>query len=511
MTYYDQWKEVDLQPCLEPIDHGAFSGLMKYPSYIGYLHSELLHPMVFIEITSKCNFFCGYCQSPTSIRPKGFMEEDLFRHIAAQLPDITNRPVALHIDGEPTLHPKFEHYVRILNSHGIRVSLASNGSTLQSSFHALDMDVCTYMSTSKEEFEARSSIDFERFNSRAMKYLSEWYVNDSKQNLVLKIYCPSEDANRPEVLRDKYDWIAGLVEQAGLPIQAIEYGALNFLTVVKPNGHKVSLSFSPIVAGGLFPESELYPGPKFNHADATEGFCDSAWSRMTIFCDGSIGLCCHGLQGETIYTRPEEIYEKSLRYLWLEHPYVKAFRHNMERKRLILDGCKQCLSRYPRREFYVTDGTFVPDVELNLGEELNFQENGNKALISGFATKVDGDGNLWTLANRPRFGFRVVTPNQMLLPESMLIEINAIAFAPKELGDNQHVDVIVNGTTIGRWKLSHGKPEVYRAVFPSNLLRDRAMMVALRFTERRSPYELKIGPDRRKLGMGISRIAVSAP
>lgn len=507
MTYYDQWKKVALQERVEPIEHKQFFGLMKSPEYFNYIRKELSSPTVFIEITSKCNFFCSYCHSATSIRPKGFMEEKLFRHIAAQLSTITNKPVALHVDGEPTLHPKFEQFVTILNSHGIRASLASNGSTLQNSFHKLDMNLCMYVSTSQEEFKNRSKINFKRFNDKVVEYLSEWYVNNSKQNLVLKIYCPSEDANKPETLRNKYDWVAGLVQKAGMPIQDIDYGAINFLTVTKPNGYRLTLGLSPIVAGGLFPATESYRAPQYNHVNADEGFCDSAWSRMTIFHDGSIGLCCHGIQGETIYTRPKEIFEKPLQYLWLDHPYVTAFRNNMERKKLILDGCKRCLSRYPLREFYVTTGTFVPDVEIMLGDTLDFRGDGASAFTFGFAAKVDALGKIWTIANQPQFGFGISTPERSL-PESMALEIDAVAFAPEELGAEQYVDVMVNGAKIERWPLNHNKHETYRAMFSRNLLRDNKAMIALRFTERHSPYELNLGPDRHRLGMGISRIAI---
>jgi len=165
-SYFDQWGSIDLTPPKTAIDHSRFSGLMRNPEYSKYLLKQLASPSVFIEITSKCNFYCSYCNSPTSIRPKGVMEERLFQHIASQLHEITNQPVTLHIDGEPTLHPKFDDFVRQLNSLGIRVSLASNGSTLQESYYPLDMDICIYVSTSKDEFETRAKMNYAGSNSK---------------------------------------------------------------------------------------------------------------------------------------------------------------------------------------------------------------------------------------------------------------------------------------------------------------------------------------------------------
>src|SRR5262249_1716259 len=139
------------------------------------------------------NFFCNYCMSPTSVRPKGFMEENLFKHIADQLPGFSTRSVALHIDGEPTLHPKFIEFVEYLNAKGIRVGLLSNGTTLKDEYYHLDMDILTYISTSEEEFKKRSNLDFGRFNKKLSDYLNGWWNNDCKQRVTLKTYCAAED------------------------------------------------------------------------------------------------------------------------------------------------------------------------------------------------------------------------------------------------------------------------------------------------------------------------------
>lgn len=201
--------------------------------------------------------------------------------------------------------------------------------------------------------------------------------------------------------------------------------------------------------------------------------------------------------------------EKPLKFLWLDHPYVRAFRNNMERKKLMLDGCRQCLSRYPFREFYVKDGSFVPEVIVMVGDELDFRGDGKRALVFGFAANADSNGNRWTIANRPLFGFHILDKPPSSLPNAIMLEIDGIAFAPSEMGNDQYVDVLVNNKKIARWPLLHLKLEKYRATFSSALLRDGEAMFALRFTERRSPSELKIGPDLRKLGMSVSRIAIS--
>ena len=87
--------------------------------YLNFLEGCYQNPVVLVEISSVCNFQCVYCVSRLKRREKGFMSQELFEHIVEQLPKITPYPVRLHIDGEPTTHPKFYEYGKILNQAGI--------------------------------------------------------------------------------------------------------------------------------------------------------------------------------------------------------------------------------------------------------------------------------------------------------------------------------------------------------------------------------------------------------
>ena len=57
---------------------------------------------IYIEITNVCNLNCKFC--PPTKRAKEFMALDQFEIIIKQIHNETNL-VALHVKGEPLLHP----------------------------------------------------------------------------------------------------------------------------------------------------------------------------------------------------------------------------------------------------------------------------------------------------------------------------------------------------------------------------------------------------------------------
>jgi len=81
-----------------------------------------------IEISNICNLQCTFC--PEVIRTKSLMSVDLFREVIEQVAPLT-RQVALHLMGEPLVHPKLAELVEICHAHGVRIFFVSNGVLLK--------------------------------------------------------------------------------------------------------------------------------------------------------------------------------------------------------------------------------------------------------------------------------------------------------------------------------------------------------------------------------------------
>ncbi len=499
------WDEQSLPQDTTPPDRHNFSGLMRRPDYITYLESKINNPSVHLEITSVCNFACSYCYSSRSTRPKGFMDEALFFRIADQLPEFTKGPIALYVDGEPTLHPKFHSFVKYLNAKGITAHVASNSSTLKPEFLDLKIMITSYISASKEELAQRTKMDFDQYIKRIVDYLTRWRTADTKQSIDLRIYCQSEDFNKTEKLQPKIDFALALLEKAGFDTKAAVCGGTTFFRY-ESGGGKLMFGIVPIGTGGLFPgENKTTGRVPASYADDF-GFCDSAWQRMVIYWDGSIALCCQALQGETRYTEPHEIRHDCLKNLWYGHRNANIFRERMKRGELILPGCKKCLSRYRTKEFYINASSYTPTYELRPGERVKFStdKDARQMLLSGFAeTPLD---TAWTNNERAEFGFHSTDATS----EAMSLLIDCMVFAPEQLGMNQFVDVNVNGIHTGRIHFTKTQNEIITIALPKLKNGQTGYKIQLLFSERRSPFELGLGKDVRKLGMGIHALTIVA-
>ena len=119
--------------------------MMKLP----VLHIDLPRPVTAIhqiEVTSRCNLRCVYCPSPQIMkgeypnRPAMDMAEDVFAAALALAKVFVDRGTQHELNmagiGESTLHPKFEHFLRLARKTvgpRIQIDFATNGLLVPSS------------------------------------------------------------------------------------------------------------------------------------------------------------------------------------------------------------------------------------------------------------------------------------------------------------------------------------------------------------------------------------------
>ncbi|MBU4260257.1 MAG: SPASM domain-containing protein [Proteobacteria bacterium] len=82
---------------------------------------------IYIEITNHCNLSCSFCHK--SNRPKAVMSPTVFADVVRQIRDHTDY-LALHVLGEPLLHPQLGELLAICQHQGLRVNLTTNGTLL---------------------------------------------------------------------------------------------------------------------------------------------------------------------------------------------------------------------------------------------------------------------------------------------------------------------------------------------------------------------------------------------
>lgn len=101
--------------------------IKEFPS--GKLGSKIVHgvdenpfPIIYVDLTHRCNYNCNYCYNPVRTFPD--MSLDYFREVCRRLPD---RVAFRFMGGEPTLHPQFLEFITTAYEHRHMVSFVSNG------------------------------------------------------------------------------------------------------------------------------------------------------------------------------------------------------------------------------------------------------------------------------------------------------------------------------------------------------------------------------------------------
>ena len=82
---------------------------------------------IYIEITNRCNLSCSFCHR--SDRVKAFMRPEDFRAILGRIEGHTDY-LALHVLGEPLLHPELDEILALCQEQGLKVNLTTNATLL---------------------------------------------------------------------------------------------------------------------------------------------------------------------------------------------------------------------------------------------------------------------------------------------------------------------------------------------------------------------------------------------
>lgn len=136
---------------------------------------------MYLESTNVCNLRCIMCPTGRGeqVRPKGFMDFDLFRRIVDEVAPYV-RTTTLHIWGEPLLHPRLADMIRYARERGIRPEISTNATLLdeertrqilQSGLGAIYL--CLDGATRETYERIRRRADFERTRANILHFLEE--------------------------------------------------------------------------------------------------------------------------------------------------------------------------------------------------------------------------------------------------------------------------------------------------------------------------------------------------
>lgn len=122
---------------------------------------------IYIEITNICNLKCSFC--PEGKRAKEYMSVSNFKLIINKIKSYTNL-IALHIKGEPLLHPNLAEILKICEDENIKVNITTNGTLLKENAQILKK----YNSVRQINISLHSINKNENNN----KYNTQKYINE---------------------------------------------------------------------------------------------------------------------------------------------------------------------------------------------------------------------------------------------------------------------------------------------------------------------------------------------
>ena len=270
---------------------------------------------VSLELTNYCNLKCVMCPVPNLKRPRGFMDETVFKKVVA---DISGESGFLFLPqgfGESLLHRHWQHLID--HAHGIGIHpivVLSNGMLLDGEnigpvMEMADVVVVTIDGCTKKTYESvRVNASFERVTKNIENFLK--YREDAQSpHLVLRIIKMQDTENDIE-------------------------GFSSFWSEKIGKGDIIQVSDCIDWAGSV-----TYRGINDNQMQKDRHPCRMLWKNLTVYHDGQVSPCCYDAEGELTVG---SVLNQSLREIWngssLKHLRELHLLHQYEK----IPICSRC-------------------------------------------------------------------------------------------------------------------------------------------------------------------------
>jgi len=272
---------------------------------------------IYIEITNVCNMNCSFCKP--NKRENLFMKKEQFFNVIKEIRNYTNL-IALHVKGEPLLHPELEEILEICEKNSILVNITTNGTLLKEKIEILKKSkALRQLNISLHSIEKNS-----RYKKSTAEYLKE--IFESVKILENKPFISYRLWN----LKDISDNIAN---KEILTLLEKEYGIENLVEKAKINQF-IELDEKIFVNQDIeftWPDLELEEINK-------EGTCMGLRNQVAILSNGDVVPCCLDQNGDI---KLGNIYEEKFEKIIFSEKSLEIIK-GFESNKLIHKLCKTC-------------------------------------------------------------------------------------------------------------------------------------------------------------------------
>ena len=275
---------------------------------------------IYVEITNSCNLKCSFC--PEGKRIKEFISVDKFENIINQIKSYTNL-IALHVKGEPLLHPKLEELLKICEDNNVLVNITTNATLLEK-----NKDI---LFKSKAVRQLNLSLHSITKNENTDTYNFETYINN-----VLEI--SKEILEKTNIIISYRLWNLENIKENSENLHILDclesaFSVENLVEKAKENSF-VKLSENAFLNQDL---EFVWPSME-NGIISEEGTCWGLRNQVAILVNGDVVPCC--LDGEGII-KLGNIFEENFENI-INSEYSKEFIKAFEENKVIHQLCKRC-------------------------------------------------------------------------------------------------------------------------------------------------------------------------
>ncbi len=233
-----------------------------------------------IETNNSCNIDCAMCQTSSSTRVKGIMEDELLEHSIEELVKNGRTDIAVHTIGEPTANPKFKTVLKLFRKNGIVMGLSTNGLLIHKHIENIIeyRDVCpvVHFSVDGATKETYEKIRIRGNWDKLIENINLAYKTLRKNGVPLKFsLCMSKD-NVHEI----GDFIVRFRDYVENPSKDLYVGAINSLAPDNTYFNHVN----------IFPNHTYLNSPCWQVGTPTPH----------ILIDGRVSACCRDYDGSIV-------------------------------------------------------------------------------------------------------------------------------------------------------------------------------------------------------------------
>lgn len=275
---------------------------------------------IYVEITNFCNLKCSFC--PEGKREKDFLSVEKFDHIINEIKQYTNL-IALHVKGEPLLHPRLKEILEICKANNMLVNITTNATLLEKNLNVII--------ESKAVRQLNLSLHSITKNENTDSYNFEEYIGSV-------LNASKEILEKTDIIISYRLWNLENIEE-----NSENYHILNSLSEAFSVENLFEIAkkekFVKLAENAFLNQDLEFVWPNLeNEIISDMGSCWGLRNQVAILVNGDVVPCCLDGDGEI---KLGNIFDEKFENI-INSEYSKEFVKSFEENRILHNLCKRC-------------------------------------------------------------------------------------------------------------------------------------------------------------------------